>query len=411
MTTNLRFSDIETHWAKACILALAERKLVSGYPDGTFRPEGSITRAEFAVLMNNAFSTLPAVRPAIAFPDVPSTSWTYRPVTWAYERGLMSGYPDGNFQPNQPIPNMQVVVVLVTALKLTPTSPVDETLRAFFDDAAEIPDWTRGAVATATLSDRVIVNHPDVRRFQPTQNSTRAEVSAMLCRALAIPNTVPAEYATWRLGIYDIKGSVTVPFERWKGSGRLMRDIQTLLVPFRLFPPGNWVTGRYDWQTEQALIQFCDFYGLAAMKAGLFDEAFAWALINADPVEFLLAQARDRQKIYSTFLAEEADYDASKLAFLDRGYTSSLYAAAIPQFPDRLLRKPDGQTTASLGATAVQTGTNQTVNFKPFPAFSTIPAIDNTALNFLHPDILQACVVWAALLTARSGRAGLAKKR
>ncbi|MEQ9622607.1 S-layer homology domain-containing protein [Coleofasciculus chthonoplastes] len=49
------FPDIQTHWAKDCINQMASRNLVTGYPDGTFRPNGSITRAEFAVLMLNAF--------------------------------------------------------------------------------------------------------------------------------------------------------------------------------------------------------------------------------------------------------------------------------------------------------------------------------------------------------------------
>lgn len=387
-----QFSDIDNHWAETCIRKLALRNLISGYPDNTFRPNGTITRAEFAVLMFNVFPDAKPVRPAVSFPDVPSSYWAYRPVTWAYERGFFSGYPDGTFQPIQPIPRMQATIVLGTALGLQPASTTEETLKNYFDDQAQIPDWTRWVVAAAVVSDRLIVNYPDVRQFRATQNITRGEVSAWLCRVLQISDAVPAQYATWYTGIYDIKGTVTVPFERWKGSGRLMRDIQVLLTPFRLFPPGNWVTGRYDWQTEQALIKFCNFYGLNTMNAGVFDEQFAQALLNADPVEFILAHATDRQKIYNDYLAQEAGYDASKLAFLDRGYRSSAYAPDIGLFPARLQQKPDGQTTASLGATAVQTGTNQTVSFKAFPALGTIPTIDANGLSFLHPDIQQACV-------------------
>lgn len=392
VATVSRFSDIDNHWAKACILKLAERELISGYPDNTFRPDGTITRAEFAVLMFNVFPNAQPVRPAVSFPDVPTTYWAYRAVTWAYERGFFSGYPDGNFQPTQPLPRMQAIVVLGTALKLQPADTTEATLTTYFDDEWQIPAWTRWAVAAAVVSDRLIVNYSNVRLFRPTQNVTRGEVSAMLCRALQIPDTVPAQYATWYIGIYDIKGSVTVPFERWKGSGRLMRDIQVLLTPFRLFPPGNWISGKYDWQTEQALLRFCDFYGLTTMRAGVFDQAFAWALTNADPVEFIMAQAKDRQKVYSEYLKKEAGYDASKLAFLDRGYTSSAYADDLPQFPVRLQQKPDGQLTASLGPTAVQTGTNQTVSFKAYPALGTIPTIDTGGLSFLHSDIQQACV-------------------
>jgi hypothetical protein len=390
-----RFSDINNHWSQACILALAERKLISGYPDGTFKPDGSITRAEFAVLMSKVFPNAQPVRPAAAFADVPNTYWAYQPISWSYERGFFSGYPDGKFQPVQPIPRMQAIIVLATALGLKPTATTEATLKTYFNDAEQIPDWTRWAIAAATESDRLMVNYPEVRLFRPTQSITRGELAAMLCRALGI-SAVPPQYATWYTGIYDINasenGSLAVPFARWKGSGRLMHDIQTLLTPFRLFPPGEWISGNYDWQTEQALTRFCDFYGLNTMKLGVFDQPFAWALINADPVEFIMAQSKDRQQVFNTYLQQEVGYNADSLAFLDRGYLSSAYAPDVGLFPERMLQKPDGQTTTSTGQTATQTGTNLTVSFKPYPALGVIPVIDAAALNFLHPSILQACV-------------------
>ncbi len=385
----MQFTDIETHWAKAAILALAERKLVNGYPDGSFKPDGGLTRAEFASLTNRVFPYLPLVRPAVSFPDS-QTHWANPSIIWAYERGLFSGYPDGSFKPDQAIPRMQAVLVLATVLGLKPVPQTEELLKSFFDDAAQIPNWARWAIATATLSDRVIVNYPDVRLFQASQNATRGELAAMLCRVLEIANSVPVQYATWGLGIYQLTDAVTVPFERWKGSGRLMRDIQVLLTPFRLFPPGNWVTGRYDWQTEQAMTRFCDFYGLPNLKTGQLDAQFAWSVINADPVEFILAQSTDRQKIYSQFLEQEAGYNAAKLAFLDRGYQTSAYAPDVSLFPSRMLQKPDGVQTASHGQQAVQTGSNATVTFKPYPSLGAVPEI--ASLDFLHPNIVEACV-------------------
>ena len=381
------FSDIANHWAEDCILSLAERHLVSGYPDGSFQPDGTITRAEFAVLSNNVFPNLPAVRTDGRFPDT-QDHWASSAIRWAYERGLFSGYPDGNFYPNQPIPRMQAVIVLSTALNLEPSDQTELVLQTFFEDAAQIPDWTRWAIASATLSDRLIVNYPDVRFFHPTQEITRGETSAMLCRALSLP--VPPETATWRVGIYDITGDVTVPFERWKGAARLMRDMQVLLTPFRLFPPGNWITGRYDWQTEQALTQFSAFYGLPNMQTGSFDANFSWSLLNADPTDFVMAQARDRDQVYSRYYAQEAGFNADHLAFLDRGYQTSAYADEIAVFPDRMLQKTDGDP-ASLGQSAIQTGTGRTDYFQPDPALGKLPAIES-GLEFLHPDILQACV-------------------
>jgi hypothetical protein len=390
MATARSFSDINTHWAKAAILALADRQIVNGFPDGTFRPDAFLTRAEYAALMSAAFASAPVVRPAVDFPDVPSTYWAYASVKWGYERGFFTGYPEGNFNPNLPLPRMQAWAVIATALHLaTPPQPND-ILKLYFDDAGSIPNWVQWAIAAAVLNN-CIVNYPDVRQFRPTANTTRAEVAALLCLALSIPNSVPPAYTTWNIGIYEIKGTITVPFERWKGCARLMRDIQVLLTGFRLYP-SHKIDGRYNWETEVGLKKFCDFYGLNTMQTGILGATFAQALTTADPVEFILAQAKDRQQIYNTFLAQEVGYSADKLAFLDRGIEASPYKADIAQLPDRLKQKPDGVNIASPGATAIQTGTNATITYDLYPARGEKPPIDGNGLSFLHPDIKQACV-------------------
>jgi hypothetical protein len=391
MPSDRAFSDIQTHWAKACILALAQRNLVQGYSNGTFGPESSLTRAEFAALMYRVFSTASSRRNAIAFPDVPASHWAYQAVQWGYTRGFFSGYPDGSFQPNQAIPRMQVVVVLVTAVHLSQPSNFNETLQLYFDDNTEIPDWTRWAIAAATQAN-LIANYPDVRRFLPTKNATRGEVAAFLCRALAIPNTVPPQYATWNLGIYDIKGTVTVPFEMWQGSARLFRDIQVLLSAFQLYPADE-VNGQYDSKTEQGLTEFCNFYGLPNMQTGVLDQQFAQALITASPVDYVLAIARDRQQVFNDYYQQQAGFNADKLAFLDRGIQASPYQDDIPQYPARLNQKPNGSTLVSLGDIVVLSGTGATVTvgFSPYPNLGEVPEIAQS-LDFLHPDIQQACV-------------------
>jgi peptidoglycan hydrolase-like protein with peptidoglycan-binding domain len=384
-----RFSDIGTHWAKACILKLAELNIVSGFPDGSFRPDAVLTRAEFAALMFVAFPNLPIGRQAVYFPDVPQANWAYNAVKWGYERGLFSGYPEGYFKPDVPIPRMQVLVVLVTALRLPKPDRVDETLTLYFDDATDIPDWTRWAIAAATIDNR-IVNAPDVRRFCPSQNATRGEIAALLCAALNLTDALPLQYTTWAGGIYDITGSVTVPFAQWKGCARLMRDIQTILAGFRIYP-GGAIDGRYTSQTEQALHQFCDFYGLSNMITGIFDDDFAWSLTHANPVDFIVANT-DRQQTFNTYLAQESGCNADKLACLDRGIETSAYADEIPQFPDRLTQTPNGITITSFGAAAVQKSTNARFTYDLYPARGERPPIDGIGLDFLNSDVLQACV-------------------
>jgi S-layer homology domain/WG containing repeat len=186
------FSDTQNHWAQIAIQELAARNLVSGYPDGQFRPDASLTRAEFAALVQKAFPDVALMRSPIEFVDVPQTYWARSAIQTAYRLGFLSGYPGRVFQPTQSIPRVQVLVALMAGLRYAVASAAPATLNRYFDDAAQVPNYAVGAIAAAA-SAYLIVNYPDVRRLHPTRNATRGEVAALLCRALRIA-AVPLQY-------------------------------------------------------------------------------------------------------------------------------------------------------------------------------------------------------------------------
>ncbi len=186
------FSDTQNHWGKECIAQMAPRKLVSGYPDGSFRPNSTITRAEFAVLMLNAFPDAPVKRSGTTFNDVPTNHWAYKAIQDAYKRGFFSGYPGGLFQPTQPIPRVQAIGVLAGALNYSIPPNPDGTLRQYFEDAAQIPDYAKNAIASAAIG-TLVVNYPNVKQLKPDRSATRGEVATLLCRALNI-YAVPPQY-------------------------------------------------------------------------------------------------------------------------------------------------------------------------------------------------------------------------
>ncbi|MDF0556328.1 S-layer homology domain-containing protein [Kamptonema sp. UHCC 0994] len=186
------FSDIESHWAKECIVQLGERSLVKGYSDGKFRPEAPLTRAEFASLMVGAFGKSPDVQKAVNFKDVPKNHWAWQFIQTVSKKRFFSGYPDGTFRPEQPILRVEAITVIASALNLpNPKSP-EVTLKDAFDDAAEIPNYAKNVMAAATQR-AIVVNYPNVRKLRPNQNATRGEVAALFCRALRI-YTVPDKY-------------------------------------------------------------------------------------------------------------------------------------------------------------------------------------------------------------------------
>jgi hypothetical protein len=212
------FSDIQNQIAKECISQLAERKLIKGYADKTFRPQSTINRAEFAVLLLNSFPDTERQQSSIKFKDVPTIHWAYKPIQAAYERGFFTGYPDGTFRPSEPIPRVQAIAILGKHLFLSipeegynrhnqrlvsiPDNP-ETTLKKHFDDVAQIPNYAHKAVAAATTG-RIVVNYPKVRQLQPNKSTTRGEIAAIICQSLNLARTVPIEYIPGGKAPFDI---------------------------------------------------------------------------------------------------------------------------------------------------------------------------------------------------------------
>ena len=196
MTNTVNFSDIQSHWAQKCIIELAQRGIINGYPNRTFRPEVTITRAEFAAILLKAFPNSPIVATAITFTDVPENHWAHEAIKFATERKFFAGYPDGTFKPNQMLPRVQAISIIANGLNYQPVSPANETLRKYFDDAAEIPDYAKNAIAAAT-ENYLIVNYPNVRKLQPNKNTTRGEIAALLSQSLKIEDVLPPQYTPW----------------------------------------------------------------------------------------------------------------------------------------------------------------------------------------------------------------------
>ncbi len=183
--------DIQNHWAASCIQTLNQRGLITGYPDGTFRPQQPVTRAEAAVLMLNTFPEALPQRASVTFRDVPTSHWAYQAVSKASERGFFSGYPGQIFKPSQAIPRVQALSILVREGEPTPWP-----LSQYYDDAAAIPGYAQRAIAIATRR-TFVVNYPAVRQLRPNESTTRGEMATFLCRALNI-DTLPPQ---WIAGI------------------------------------------------------------------------------------------------------------------------------------------------------------------------------------------------------------------
>ena len=193
------FSDIASdNWASPFIQALASRNIISGFPDGTFRPNDPVTRAQYAAIVLKAFPNAPRVNNPVNFSDVPSNYWAAQAIQNAYATGFLAGFPGGTFRPNDNIPRAQALVSLSNGLKFTATQPVDSVLQVF-TDASSIPGYARNSIAAATER-RLVVNYPDVSLLNPNQTATRADVAAFVYQALVSTGQVAAIQSPYIVG-------------------------------------------------------------------------------------------------------------------------------------------------------------------------------------------------------------------
>lgn len=182
------FTDVPAdYWANDYIEALAEQGAIAGFPDGSFRPNAPVTRAQFAAILRQTF-TATAETAAQSFADVPADYWANDAITAARSARFLSGYPGNVFQPEQYIPRVQTLVSLVSGLDYTNSSrSSDADDNTYYTDSSDIPTYAQDSIAAATQR-RLVVNHPMLRQLDPNRSATRAEVVASIYQALVREN-------------------------------------------------------------------------------------------------------------------------------------------------------------------------------------------------------------------------------
>ncbi|MGD9568213.1 MAG: S-layer homology domain-containing protein [Sedimentibacter sp.] len=162
------FSDIEDHWAKKWIDKAVALGFVSGYEDGTFKPDRTITRAEFSKLMNSALHT--DKKAALSFSDVNSKEWFYEEVQKSVASGFFSGYENNTFRPNNAIKREEVAKVVSSSIT---TGEADGEGATLLSDYSTIQDWAKASV-NAVYNKGYILGYPE-GVYRPEKALTRAE--------------------------------------------------------------------------------------------------------------------------------------------------------------------------------------------------------------------------------------------
>jgi len=192
--------DIKGHWAEKQITEWVNKGLARGYPDGSFKPNNQITRAEFVALLNRAFGKQDPAAKA-AFKDVNPSDWFYAEVAAADAAGYCAGYADGTFRPRNPITRQEVASIMARLLQLD-TGVAQVT----FKDTGTIAAWAKGSV-NAVAGARVMGGYAD-GTFKAANPITRAEAVVTLDRLSLAVNPAPE----------GITGTVTLNGEAVEGA-------------------------------------------------------------------------------------------------------------------------------------------------------------------------------------------------
>ncbi|HHW40126.1 MAG TPA: S-layer homology domain-containing protein [Syntrophomonadaceae bacterium] len=173
------FKDINRHWAEESIAALAEKGYIKGYPDGTFRPDNTVSRAEFLAILTACLGIKPDGATTVYFSDT-RNHWALAQINEMVKRGVLvpAEYP-GGLNPNGPILRSETAAMLVRALGKEPSAGEP----AFSDRTSLNKSMYRGYIKAASELG-LVSGYPD-GEFKPFEKVTRAQACIMFNKFLA----------------------------------------------------------------------------------------------------------------------------------------------------------------------------------------------------------------------------------
>lgn len=181
---SVSFNDIPRHWAKDSIEFLAAREIIKGRSAGYYEPDGNVTRAEFVTILANSTDGITvAGNGNIDFTDVAAGDWYAPYINWAAAGGIVSGYGDGRFGPDDLITREQIAVMTDNFIKTIGVDLKDVQEQRAFTDEAQISGWA--AAAVGKMQQRGIISGRPDGAFAPQANATRAEAATLIKGYLA----------------------------------------------------------------------------------------------------------------------------------------------------------------------------------------------------------------------------------
>jgi len=180
---NKTYSDVDSKaWYYKNVQLISAKGITDGYPDGTFRPNNNVTRAEFAKMVVETFQFDTAGQEVTKFEDVKSTDWFYPYVATLYNLGIINGRSETKFAPNEPVTREEMAKMISLALSKAGKVSLSAIPTISFKDDSSISAWAKKYVAVVV--ENGIMEGRGNSTFAPKANATRAEVATVIVRAL-----------------------------------------------------------------------------------------------------------------------------------------------------------------------------------------------------------------------------------
>jgi len=181
----------DSHWASEEINAVLKMGIMVLDDSGKFNPTRSVSRAHFNTMLLRALGHKPTI--AVLenkFDDVPQDYWGYDDILKSDEIGLIYGYPDNTFRPDNLITKTETASIIshITKEREENADALDQ-----FDDAKSVPAWGRVQYAK-TIDMNIYVNHPDENKLTPNKVLNRAEAAVLLHKLTLAFNAVKDKY-------------------------------------------------------------------------------------------------------------------------------------------------------------------------------------------------------------------------
>ena len=175
------FPDVPNgHWAACDIDKLAMNDVVVGYPDGLYKPNRNISRAEFATMLVKGFNLDDCdMERSNLFSDVPRNNWANAAITKAVDEDLLKGYPNGQFRPNNHVTRAEALTSIAKGMTCDIDKCKAEEILSRYKDGASVPGWARIPVAKS-LESGALKDAPNPNMIMPHKDASRAEVASML---------------------------------------------------------------------------------------------------------------------------------------------------------------------------------------------------------------------------------------